>query len=1848
MLLEGSAMKKLLSALLLIVLLAQALPFEALATVGRIMSDDELARAYALTGLGTGGLSANGEGTYHGGMKPNVSWNASQLRDWLDEKLDIDLYNVTDLLSQTAFTLSELKETDPDEFARRMKDHYDEDAQQAYLEAEKLRELLRYYQDQLTEASGVIAEYGRRMKAHGDTLFDSDKVRWSACIEEAEAEIVEIRTIIAENTSQWEQQIDVLEAFLKSDPVSNDGKAGIGTWMADLFTGSGAPVSNTAQVARVSISATRANRLSMAAGVTANDVEAKITVISENEVSITLQTGTKEKPEPVKGIDIWVRDATVKDAQLDKYTTNDTGTVAIPVNKFKMDEYDIVHLYVKADPRPQGFQDFIIEDMDLAKGEPYTLWLTPVKKQSSGGDTANDEGDPYIYMMSFNGKDIMNSEYDMIFSTVNDYEFEIRVGVHNTEGKNLPNLVMRYYGSDGVNSEGKYVYADPTGHEGDVYTFKGKWKQLFAPQPANSKKNQVPVTFMFGRDAAENLTFPSKLVSHKSATDDPIDKGTGIPSIFEGVLGKGFSLGFKIPVIDMNVGLNLPFTRYLPRIIINPGGFVNIFIGSTLVDDELKKTLNLWQSKDARAFTQANAALEKKGAFGNYMGKYNLAKEFYKSEPFKLMGEASIDVGLFVLASGRWELDANVPDVKSVVIKLKSALGVTAAFSYSWTIPFNVGPVPLYVAFTFGVSAGFSINYAVSFCWVNGGFQNWSLTPLEEVTITIGLSLAARAGIGIKGFLDGWVEFSASLNLMIRFSMVSDMPSSATVSGDIKMSLGATVFFVSFRKDFNIISGQIYPNGKANLLQHYMNAAEKPQQGQVTYAEPQSYPQLAKDAKKISMDGERVNADSDFKVVEVGGKRFAFHLAVVKGSDGKEHKRVAWECLNPDQGARFNSTQSIVEDPDMKNAPQDLMNLWIKNLAERDEYAFDVAAGGPFVMLIVTAAKDFDADGYPVRNQLKDQTVYFRLNQNMMAYVLVLESDGKGQLSHRLSFTPSDGHNFYFKANSVSGYSDADEGRVENYVKNSYDSFTNPRIDYCRVIMPENGGKAPYVMEMYGEMPTIAYKNDTARVGATGFYFSREGFKFITDKNVASGMGDGYERTKLLNTLGMSNELHDDAENRGFGMEFVAISQPKNGAQGEKALELYDFEMNLTADVNRRKTSIVLDKGEIDNLVAATMDRKNDSPDKVSRRFFYTKKEKNKDGVEQNRLYGLVIEPTKGRGTDDPEIDVTKYVYDAVIPTSNFNITILNNVTYLYWVSTAPKQKDSDPAVWRVWAMAFDPNSNTVLDPAVLAEFKLPQIEYQSAKLNVAVSNVILLSSGIGYLNAVATNMDAIEESKRPKVAPIALFSYEEKLQVAANLITAVPKALAVRAGDFEDVTLGVMNEGNIAISTFDISMFEVVDGKESDQPVEIVHINALDPSRNRIILSGGTVLREGKDVAYRQEDYGFISRKHDWVVDSEVKAYKLHKNRDNVELRSTDVIKGSAPKHIKVEALMPGSMGSYCAAFRIPESWKGEKTMRLRVTAASVESNVMAAAANAMGLTANGESASVKLDYVLNRKTGKLELQVPPAANAAVKSAVDSGLFANEVDAMTTDMVLNVHDIDIKHRVYDSPDGERLLDITIRNYAATRETLKLSCAVYPDGTSDAVILSLPLYPKSASNRRAQTITLPVSDLVDNPEDHTYARVEISVVDIDENAYANNEFEILLGGGEALSFARQPEDVTVQEGEDVSFEVEVTGGTQPYTYQWQVWDPTHEKWLDLPGFTEPTLRREDIEKKWDGCRFRCVVTDAYGNQIISREVTLTVRDRVPTGDGTSLPLYLAVALAALALLWWLNRRARAA
>ena len=91
-------MKKWLSAILTVLMLVQALPLGALAGAGHVLTEEELAAAYALTGFGDSNVQRNA--AYHKGMKPNATWNAMQVSDWLEEMLGTYLFSVEDILTR--------------------------------------------------------------------------------------------------------------------------------------------------------------------------------------------------------------------------------------------------------------------------------------------------------------------------------------------------------------------------------------------------------------------------------------------------------------------------------------------------------------------------------------------------------------------------------------------------------------------------------------------------------------------------------------------------------------------------------------------------------------------------------------------------------------------------------------------------------------------------------------------------------------------------------------------------------------------------------------------------------------------------------------------------------------------------------------------------------------------------------------------------------------------------------------------------------------------------------------------------------------------------------------------------------------------------------------------------------------------------------------------------------------------------------------------------------------------------------------------------------------------------------------------------------------------------------------------------------------------------------------------------------------------------------------------------------------------------------------------------------------------------------------------------------------------
>ena len=115
---------------------------------------------------------------------------------------------------------------------------------------------------------------------------------------------------------------------------------------------------------------------------------------------------------------------------------------------------------------------------------------------------------------------------------------------------------------------------------------------------------------------------------------------------------------------------------------------------------------------------------------------------------------------------------------------------------------------------------------------------------------------------------------------------------------------------------------------------------------------------------------------------------------------------------------------------------------------------------------------------------------------------------------------------------------------------------------------------------------------------------------------------------------------------------------------------------------------------------------------------------------------------------------------------------------------------------------------------------------------------------------------------------------------------------------------------------------------------------------------------------------------------------------------------------------------------------------------------------------------------------------------------------------------------------------------------------------------------------------------------------------ELLAVDPNEN----ESEEFILFDAETFDAAEltvtDPEPQTVAEGETATFHVEVSGGTEPYTYQWAA--KVGNKWYNssLNGYNTDTLSFEAV-KAWSGRTYRCTVTDSAGT-VKTASATLTV------------------------------------
>lgn len=81
------------------------------------------------------------------------------------------------------------------------------------------------------------------------------------------------------------------------------------------------------------------------------------------------------------------------------------------------------------------------------------------------------------------------------------------------------------------------------------------------------------------------------LVPVRAKVNQPIVTGQENKNPLNQVLGKGFGLDFEIPGIGGKLSFGLPFEKYLPKVSINPIGYITVIFGASGLKDPADATL---------------------------------------------------------------------------------------------------------------------------------------------------------------------------------------------------------------------------------------------------------------------------------------------------------------------------------------------------------------------------------------------------------------------------------------------------------------------------------------------------------------------------------------------------------------------------------------------------------------------------------------------------------------------------------------------------------------------------------------------------------------------------------------------------------------------------------------------------------------------------------------------------------------------------------------------------------------------------------------------------------------------------------------------------------------------------------------------------------------------------------------------------------------------------------------------------------------------------------------------------------------------------------------------------------
>lgn len=1786
-------MKKLICCVMAFVLLLGAVPVEALAGVNydSLMKLEKLRYIASLSGM------EDGAAGWHTGMGVTSSMNARQVEEALEE-----------LMKETLLPA-----------LRQAEDLYAHAVQEgvAPQSVGKLRELVREMRlmedavdaclDTVSYQRGYIYHQSEYLKADVyPTEQEKERVAYSVL-----TGVDKLENAIAQAAKQYAEWLANAKRYYAL--VFEDAQ---GTQVSAQPSGSVQAQIVRMRTARMNALSARAHDLT--GKEVTNEQDIVVDVVTVDEVRVYARAS---RDEYLPGAKVWMWKN--GSPQGEPKITNAEGYVSFATASFAPDED--MNIDIGYEIQLDGYRTHYAAPNWHKGGDIVYANMVPFVE---GEDT-------YVAGVSLNGRDALWDEKTVYITPANDANQTLTLELRSQKTGGAPMeasaLTLRYETEKGVESRPVTCAAGKT--RVDVVDL---WCQKLLPGQSSA----------FTLDLPGGGTMDIPLKTQKAMTQEPqYIKNAQVLTYFA-IPGISMTIPGNIPVLSgANLTLNLPFPKFTAYFNIDGDWMIGFGGDENKLNKKLEESLSKWKTADQHAFDEITDAYAKATGKSAKEASKDVMRQANDGLSRKLfLGGVKSYWSINGMAGGHVAPGDKTKNTSSVLISFM--VGLKGNYNWIYFIP-TPAPIPIELQYGFSLAGGAMVKTTATYVgppvpeipvlFMPPVFEEWKFTSFD-VNLLLSASLTLSAGIGssIRGTkylrLGVGVRGTALASVTIPLLPGSVRQDDFTFEFCAKASVYVDILFLTMT--FDIVKGSVaYENKKwgdwkwefgwKTASMSRFEGADKARLLAAGNADDPYFPDFPETEGDFEVDHSfRGKAEWTYSPYSSGSQPYYFKLRF--GGVPTESTFSVWvedektvKCANLDTYAPVTHTLALPAEVQRALDVGAWKVISVRASASPEIHEVDINYGG-----VSIRTEDIQVGAISVVCATEWETQEVELTDGIKT---TMEVPTKTTVVSMLVW----GHN-----DSL-------------YTLDFYDEKTGIRTPAVFVIPMEYGitDVMPMPINIRLKQPPLAGRPDETvcivpdRFSGMDYYVMHVGTDAVDGEScyfVQHAPDDEGVRDVAIRWL--------DYETRPVKM--IA----SGGGIVPVTFVLTEDGILSTVSAARTLDEVYQLRNITDFTVITTASRKNESADLTI--FCLVEEE------EGTRLKGVTA--TIGlQGTLD---DMSVTDYDVQINAGCIFSGELLGEDYVYWFEqgtegTRPDQKTMEEPVTLVKAFCYAPARDLTTDPFIMG--KLVGSDGQAPE-GYDFASQPLVAQAVPERGEIMITKEWLRESSDGMSAVgieprYTTYTVKTAKQIINEIVGAVSENPAVTAGRSGNIEFTVANQGNTPIVGYDMDVYWRKDDRQRVR-IETVHVDLLDPSQNYVIhmeddipdaVSASAVYAQNGENGVRRIDSLFDADNADaWNV-----------------TRASDRANAVTNELVQLPVLMPTGVHTYMLSYNVPATWSGKHRLEIEIVQAyiplKVSSLFSGSTASSGALTAgtdsivlavrdnpNSENAMLSIAGTVRGFLPVSEAQMIIGAATQKEMMKRLGITDMKYEGGNDELLFDTAELTTDCRLFEE-DGQTYVTFSILREGETDNTavrgvtvsawlpgessptFKHTFRTAMTGREVAYHLTVPVT-KLTRGRNADVVYIAASDTVDGNEEMT---------DI------NNVRKLVLNMG--LKLTRQPEPVTVTEGEDTLFSVTASGGKAPYAYQWQ--RKMGGVWQNIPEGRQAELYLTGVTLDMNGQAVRCVVSDADGDSIVSDAAVLTVQKRVipPTGDEMPVAGLTAAAVCALALLMLLLRRRKA-